>query len=213
MWTPCHPHQRAADYSHPAICRMVVCEIGAWEEIQAALSRNLAPISLRSAAPLGVLAFGRDADVKLTFEPHKITAFDTHAITPDRLVKPSGDCSSIADAGVKALGIGRVCAAERRGSNVLVFPNPASSNHPCSTSEIPRRIDYISGTVRGTGITWNEACSLRLDYRLDRPMAFDRAARRNDPIPEGTSEKDVDLSRDLVRERQGCCHNKAATTP
>jgi hypothetical protein len=71
------------------------------------------------------------------------------------------------------------------------------------------RVDHISGTVRGTRIAWSEACSIRLDYRLDRLwLLIQPLVKRT--IPEGTSEKDVDLSREFVRERQASRRNKAA---
>ncbi len=194
--------------SHPAICRMVVCEIGGWEEIQAAIKKSGADI-IAQRCSAGVLAFGRDADVKRTFEPHKITAFDTHAITPDRLVKPSGERSLIGDALFKALGYRPGLRCERRGSNVLLFPEPSIVKSSVFHVGDTKAIDYISGRVRGTGITWTEACSLRLDYRLDRLwLLIEPLVERT--IPEGTSEKDVDLSREFVRERQARRHNKAA---
>lgn len=87
--------------SYPAACRLVDCDIGGWEEIQAAIAASGADI-LAQRCQLGVLAFGRDADVRRTFEPHKIATFDTHAIRADRLAIPMwlncfARCSNVID--------------------------------------------------------------------------------------------------------------------
>jgi hypothetical protein len=114
----------------------------------------------------------------------------------------------IGDALFKALGCRPGLRCERRGSNVLLFPDPAVVKSSVFHVGDTKAIDYISGTVRGTSITWTEACSLRLDYRLDRLwLLMEPLVRRT--IPEGTSEKDVDLSREFVRERQARRRNKA----
>jgi hypothetical protein len=65
--------------SYPAICRLVACDIGGSSEVQDAIRKSGLDIIATRARP-GVLAFGRDAEIRKTFEPFKIISFDTHAI-------------------------------------------------------------------------------------------------------------------------------------
>ncbi len=194
--------------SYPAVCRLVVCEIGGWKEIQAAIEKSGADI-IAQRCSVGVLAFGKDADVKRTFEPHKITAFDTHAITPERLARPSGERSLIGDALFRALGRRPGLRCDRRGTNILLFPDVSIVKSSAFHVGDTKAVDHVSGTIRGTDIAWSEACSIRLDHRLDRLwLLIDPVVKRT--VPEGTSEEHIDLSREFVRERKACRLNKAA---
>jgi hypothetical protein len=193
--------------SYPAVCRLVVCEIGGWKDIQAAIEASGADI-LAQRCKLGVLAFGRDTEVKRTFEPHKITSFDTHAITADRLAKQSGERSLVADALFRAIGRQAGLRCERRGTSVLLIPDPSVVTSSAFNVNGTRAVNTISGTLR-LGVSWTEACSLRIDYRLDRLwLLIDPLVKRT--IPEGISEEAIEESREFVRERQASRHNKSA---
>ena len=175
--------------SHPAVCRLVDCDIGGWEDIQAAITNSEADLLARRCSA-GVLAFGSDADVRRTFAPYKIKAFDTYPITPERLAKQSGERNLIADALFRALDRRPGLRCERRGTNVLLFPDAGVVKSSMFHVDDTKAVDYISGTVRGTKITWSEACSIRLDYRLDRLwLLIEPIVKRN--IPDETSEKDT----------------------
>jgi hypothetical protein len=194
--------------SYPAACRLVVCDIGGWEEIQAAIQKAGADI-IAQRCSAGVLAFGRDTEVKRTFEPHNITRFDTHAITPNRLAKQTGERSLIRDALFQSLGHRPGLRSERRGTSALLLPDAAVIQPSIFNTADAKAVDRIAGTVGATGIAWTEACSIKIDYKLERLwLLIEPLIRRT--IPEGTAAADVDLSREFVRERQARRRNKAA---
>ena len=194
--------------SYPAACRLVECEIGGWEEIQIAREKSAADI-VAQRCRAGVLAFGRDSEVKRTFDPYIIKAFDTHPITPGRLAKPTGERSLIRDALFRALERRPGLSLDRRGGDAVIFPDASIIKPSAFQIGDIKPVDYVSATLRRTGITWSEACSIRLDYRLDRLwLLIDPFVKLI--IPEGTPEAEIDVAREFTRERQARRHNKAA---
>ena len=194
--------------SYPPACRLVACEIGGWEEIQAAIVASGADI-LAQRCQLGVLAFGRDVDVKRTFEPHKITTFDIHAIRADRLAKPSGERNLIADALFRAIGRRPGLRVERKGLGVLVFPDLNVVKSSTFQTGDTKAVDTLAGTLR-SGIRWTEACSLRIDYRLDRLwLLIDPLVKRFD-ITDDTPQEAIEQSLEFVRERRASRRNRHA---
>lgn len=192
--------------SYPPACRLVACDIGGWEEIQAAIAASRADI-LAQRCQLGVLAFGRDADVRRTFEPHKITTFDIQAIRADRLAKPTGERNLVADALFRAIGRRPGLRVERRGLSVLVFPDlsvvKSSTFHVGDT----KAVNTLAGTLR-SGIRWTEACSLRIDYRLDQLwLLIDPLVKQLD-ITDDTPKEAVEQSLEFIRERLASRRNK-----
>ena len=194
--------------SYPAACRLVACDIGGWEEIQTAITTSGTDI-LAQRCRLGVLAFGRDTDVKRTFEPYKITTFDTHAIRADRLARPSGERNLIAEALFRAIDRRPGLRVERRGLSVLVFPDleivKSSTFHVNGT----KAVDMLAGTLR-SGIRWTEACSLRIDYRLDRLWLLIDPLVRRSGLTEDTPPEAIEQSLEFVRQRLAKRHNKQA---
>src|SRR5207249_2747224 len=63
----------------PSVCRRVVCEVGGYAEARAAVEKAGVDV-LVARTKAGVLAFGRDADVRTAFDAHGITEFDLHTI-------------------------------------------------------------------------------------------------------------------------------------
>jgi hypothetical protein len=194
--------------SYPAACRLIACDIGGWEDIRAAIAASQADI-LAQRCQLGVLAFGRDVDVRRTFEPHNVTEFGIHPITAARLVKPTGERNLIGEALFRAIGRRPGLRVERRGVDVLVFPdlNVVKTSHFQVGDTKP--LDMVAGTLR-SGIRWTEACSLRIDYRLDRLWLLLEPVVKRSEITEDTPSDAIEQSREFVRQRLANRHNKQA---
>jgi hypothetical protein len=63
----------------PTVCRRVVCGVGGYAEVRAAIQRAQVNVqAVRSRA--GVLAFGADSDVRKAFDASGIAEFDLHTI-------------------------------------------------------------------------------------------------------------------------------------
>lgn len=194
--------------AYPAACRLIACDIGGWEEIHAAIAASEADI-LAQRCRAGVLAFGRDADVRRTFEPHKIARFDIHPIRADRLARPSGERSLVADALFRAVGRRPGLCVERQGQSVLVFPDLALVKSNAFQIKDKPVVDQLAGTLR-SGIRWIEACSLRIDYRLDRLWLLIEPVVTRFHIPEDASPEAITQSREFVRQRLAARYNKQA---
>ncbi len=65
--------------SHPVMCRLVDCEIGGWQEIRDAIDQANVDIDAQRIRE-GVIAFGRDKDIRAAFEPFGLKTFDTRSI-------------------------------------------------------------------------------------------------------------------------------------
>src|SRR5262249_9560029 len=75
--------------SQPALCRIVDCPIGGDKEIDEAIAKAGVDIIAHRIRD-GVLAFGRDVDIRTAFEPFGIKAFDHHPLSSRRLIKEGG---------------------------------------------------------------------------------------------------------------------------
>ena len=192
--------------SLPAMCRLVECEIGGYREIQDAVVAVDVDIIARRIGQ-GVVAFGRDGDVRKTFEPFGINSFDTHPISSTRLCRETGERDLVREALFKAISRQPRLRVERRGRSTFLLPEAGEVEADVFNSGNARPVDRIAGTVEGTCVRWSEACGLRIDYRLDRiwlllePMIFTELPR--DP-PADLREP----TREFVRERRARRHNR-----
>ncbi len=190
--------------SYPAICRLVGCEIGASDEVQAAIQKSGLDIVAMRAKP-GILAFGRDADIRKTFEAFNITTFDTHAISPTQLAAPTGTRALFKDAMFRALARRPGLHIHRRGTREYLLPNPGLVKpSDFNTPEI-KSVDRLSGTIGS--VAWSEACAVRLDYRLDSLWLLLHPRVLLD-ISDATPVRDVDPAREFARERRARRRNR-----
>lgn len=86
----------------PSICRRVKCDIGGTREVLDAVGTAETDV-LVGRNQFGVIAFGADADVRKTFEPFGITAFDVHSIEPHRFRYESAEFGIVYAALARAL--------------------------------------------------------------------------------------------------------------
>ncbi len=194
--------------SQPALCRLVDCQIGGYAEIQEAIAAAGVDIDAQRMSD-GVVAFGRDADVRKVFEPFVIKAFDTHPLASRRLVNETGERALLRDALFRALGKRPGLRLQQRGRKTALLPDAATVNASIFNADRIKPVDRLSGVVPKTAIGWSEACGLRVDYRLDRLWLLLDPIIITD-IPEETSEEQVEVAREFVRARRAGRHNKAA---
>jgi NAD-dependent SIR2 family protein deacetylase len=193
--------------SRPALCRLVDCKIGGYDEVRAAIDAAGVDIDARRSRA-GVLAFGRDADIRRAFEPYGIKAFEPHPLPSSRLTTETGERALLRDALFRALGKRPGLRFERRGYRTLLMPDPAVVRPTTFNTDKVKPIDRISGTI-APGIRWTEACGLRLDYRLDQLWLLIEPRVILD-VPEGTTEDQLETAREFVRERRARRHNRHA---
>ena len=194
--------------SYPALCRLVDCKIGGWSEIQEAIGKvGVDVIAQRSSS--GVLAFGRDHDIRRAFEPYAIKSFETYPLSSAKLIRETGERAIIRDALLRALGKRPGLMLERRGRSSILLPDPAVVTTDIFSAKSLRPIDRLSGTVSQTNIIWTEACGLRLDYRLDRLWLL-LEPRVVLQVVEGTSQNTIEEGREFVRQRRASRHNQVA---
>lgn len=194
--------------SQPALCRLVDCQIGGYQDIQDAISAADVDIDAQRIRD-GVLAFGRDADIRKVFEPFGIKVFDTHPLASRRLIKETGERALVRDALFRALGKQPGLALRRRGRKFFLIPNAQQVQPSTFASDRTKPVDRISGKVPGTQIDWTEACGLRIDYRFDRLWLLLEPTIVTD-VPEETPEAHLELVREFVRERRARRHNRHA---
>jgi SIR2-like domain len=192
--------------SYPAICRLIVCEIGGSHEVQTAVEQSGLDVVAMRVKP-GVLAFGCDNDIRRVFEQFKITGFETHAIAPAQLVAPTGTRWLIRDALFRALIQRPGITALRRGTRQYLLPNPAIVKSADFHNDQCKPIDRLSGAI-GT-VTWTEACGFRLDYRFDQLWLLLEPRVLLD-LDDNTPVKDAENARDFVRERRARRRNREA---
>lgn len=151
--------------SYPTLSRRIVCNIGGFKEVREAVERAGVDV-ITSRRQAGVLAFGRDIDVRKAFVPHEITEFDVHAIEAHRLRYESAELGLMYSALSHALARERPLKAERvRGD--LIRIDRDRSNEDIFKS-LRSAIGELDGTVPKTNLQYAEAAWIKLEYRLGR---------------------------------------------
>ena len=72
------------------MCRRIVCSVAGHAEVRSAIEAAGVDV-LATRTKAGVLGFGTDADMRLTFDAYDITDFDLHTIECKRLRHDSGE--------------------------------------------------------------------------------------------------------------------------
>ena len=190
--------------SSPAICRLVVCDIGGSSDVQDAITKSGLEIIAMRAKP-GVLAFGSDADIRRVFEPFKIAAFETHAISPAQLVAATGTRALLRNALFRALGRRTGLVASQRGHSQYLLPNSAFVNPSDFNNADTKPMDRLSGTIGS--IAWTEACGARLDYKMNGLWLL-LEPRVLLEISDQAPPADAERAREFARERRARRRNR-----
>lgn len=149
----------------PNVCRRVVCQIGGTAEARDAVQKADVDV-LVGRTRAGVLAYGRDADVRKAFEPYGITEFDLHTIETKRLRYDSGERGLLRDALTRAIKRYRHLDVIRQRSTDLLAPTDLADN---VWAPLKRLAGSLSGEIAGvSGLRWREGVGIRLDWADDR---------------------------------------------
>ena len=206
--TPAIRTNALAVVSRPAMCRLVDCTIGGYEEIEKAIAAAEVDIVARRSRQ-GVLAFGRDVDVRKAFEPFDIKEFNTHPLSAKRLVRETGERGLVREALFRSVGQTSGLRLRRRGRATVLLPDPERIRASVFNSESARPVDRVSGTVPETSVPWSEACRLRMDYRLDQTWLLLEPMVETE-LPEDAPDEVIETTREFVRERRAGRHNRMA---
>jgi hypothetical protein len=190
--------------SSPAICRLVVCDIGGSDEVLAAIAKSELDIVAMRAKP-GVLAFGRDADIRKAFDAFEITAFETHAISPGQLVAATGTRALLREALFHALARRAGLVSSKRGRRQYLLPDLALVKPADFNSADSKPIDRLDGTI--TSVAWTEACAIRLDHKFSSLWILLEPRILLD-ITDETPAKDAENAREFARERRARRRNR-----
>jgi hypothetical protein len=182
----------------------VVCEIGGSDEVQAAIGKSEVDIVAMRAKP-GVLAFGRDADIRKAFDAFKITAFETHAISPSQLVAATGTRALIREALLHAVGRRPGLIPSRRGASQYLLPNTTLVQPAAFSSTDSKPIDRLNGKI--VSVTWTEACAVRLDHKLNSLWLLLEPRVLLD-LTEETPAQDAENAKEFARERRARRRNR-----
>lgn len=194
--------------SRPALCRIVDCTIGGDKEIEEAITKARVDIIAHRVRD-GVLAFGRDADIRTAFDPFGIKGFDHHPLSSKRLLREGGERALIRDALFRAIAARPGLTLERRRSRVRLRPVAGQVQPAIFNTDTAKPVDRLSGLVPKTEITWTEACGLRVDYRLDQLWLLIEPTIATD-LPNDAPEATAEAVREFVRERRARRHNRLA---
>ncbi len=194
--------------SRPALCRIVDCTIGGDKEIEEAIAYAGVDIIAHRIRE-GVIAFGRDSDIRKTFEPFGIRLFDQHPLSAKRLAKEGGERALIRDALFRAIAKRPGLAHERQRNRVRLVPLPGAVSPAVFNSDKVKPVDRVSGIVPQTSVRWSEACGLRIDYRLDQLWLLIEPTL-SVAVEKDTPNEAVELTREFVRERRARRHNRHA---
>lgn len=178
----------------PIQCRRVDCEIGGTAEVrEAAVGTSV--IAVRSR--IGVLAFGSDEEVRVTFGPHCVKEFDLHSLDAGLRTERG----LLHDALRTALIRDRGLAAVPKNRRALV---PADFRDSC-WSPLRKMVKTLGGEI-GTEseIRWYEGISTRLEW-LDGRLWLVFNPRT---VFEGVTEDNKAAAADFARERTVRRYNK-----
>lgn len=194
--------------SRPALCRIVDCTIGGDKEVDEAITKAGVDIVAHRVRD-GVLAFGRDADIRAAFEPFGIKAFDQHPLSSKRLVKEGGERALVRDALFRAIASRPGVTLERRRSRVRLRPVASQVQSSIFNTGTAKPVDRLSGLVPKTDIVWSEACGLRVDYRLEQLWLLIEPTIATD-LPSDPPGDVAEVVREFVRGRRAQRHNRLA---
>jgi NAD-dependent SIR2 family protein deacetylase len=189
--------------SWPNLCRLVKCDIGGQREVNKAVEDSNTDI-LAYRRRLGVLAFGRDAEVRSVFEPYNIKDYDLHTIADSRLDFDSQELELLYDALARA--IDRECPVRVvHGRTHMVRVDPSQEHDRVYLSLRNAVGGKLSGKAPSTNISWAEAIRLKLERRLGRVWLLIEPAIW---LNYSDDEQQNETAKEFVRDRLARRYNK-----
>jgi NAD-dependent SIR2 family protein deacetylase len=201
----------------PTICRLVPCKIGGDKEVAAAVKASgTEVIALRTRA--GVVAFGRDIDLRHAFSPYEMSDLEVHTLNPKKLAYDSQEQRLLYDALTRAfVRTGSVLLNQRHGEYLLV-ESSSENRELYEPLRMAIKDRQLCGTVPGTTRRWHEAVKLHLERRIGRlwlllePTVWLEKSPQtlsigNEGDTSHTQTPEDILAKDFIRERQAARHN------
>jgi hypothetical protein len=190
----------------PTTCRLIECDIGGFEEVQAALvAAGVDAVAQRTKA--GVIAFGKDEELKQAFSPFNIRRLDYFLISPDSLSRPSAESRLLYDALQRAMTRLKGVTPSRKRSSFALLVKPDEIGPAIFNTNGLKAVDSLSGLVKGTSIRWVEGVGLQLDYQAGRawmllkPRSFLQDVDEADQVA-------FAKAKDFIRERAAVRRNR-----
>jgi hypothetical protein len=151
----------------PAVCRRVACDIGGVSDVRRAAADAGASLVV-TRRKMGVLAFGRDDDLRRALRDFSITDFDIQPAETWRLTHDdSQEIGMFAEALARAIARERPLRWHRRGRRFERAVDQVRSED-ARLAPLHRAVRQVAGTVAGTDVTWTEGVRLHLQLRLER---------------------------------------------
>lgn len=190
----------------PRTCRVLECDVGGTRDVRDALTASGVSNCLAVRSKRGVLAFGRDDELKRTFKPFGITRFDLHPIDAGRLAYESAEHGLIYEALARALERGSPVRSVSGHFGLMLVPDPAKGEARLEQLASCVSGKRASGTIPKCTLRWSEAVQLRIEYRLDTLWMI--------MLPTVWAERPTDDSSavaraDFIRERQATRYNSS----
>lgn len=187
---------------YPTLCRRIDVAIGGGAEVREAINAAEVDVIARRRSD-GVIAFGKDSDLRTAFSSSEIKEFDVAPISVDALQRDrSQDQALLYDAIGYALARSTEMSLIRQGRNLLLLANPTSQSG--GLGALKKATSGIGGKF--SGLNWCEAVRLRLEFRhrklwfLYEPTVW--IERTDDSVAAANA-------REFVRERQATRYNKS----
>jgi hypothetical protein len=182
----------------PSVCRHLVCTIGGYTEIRAAVkSANVDLLVARTKA--GVLGFGKDTDMRTAFDPFSITDFDLHTIEQKKLRYDSGERGLLREAFARAITRHRgMVAIRKRNAHLLVPADPNDARW----QELRKQVGVLTGTVpKFPDLRWFEGIESRLEWADDRLWLLFDPRTAFEGITDGNRAAATDFARERTVKR------------
>lgn len=151
--------------SYPTVSRSIVCSIGGTKEVREAIKTSGADL-IAARRQSGVIAFGRDSEVRKAFEPFNVVQFDLYSIEARRLRYESAEHGLLYDGLYRAFQRERPLKARRRSGHYIVVVDEEQASNPLFNS-LRKSVVELTGTVPETSLKWAEAARISLEYWLD----------------------------------------------
>jgi hypothetical protein len=194
--------------SAPTACRLASSTIGGPKQLREAIEETGVDIDAQRCRD-GVVAFGRDADIRKALARFGPVALDTYALSPDRLRSNTQQMALIQDALCRAIATRPGLHVARRRNARILLADPKIHNVELFNRAQQDSMDALSGTVPGTGVKWWDACTLRLDGRLDRLwLLLEPRILLPRNLDETVGTKDAEVARAFARERRAARRNR-----
>lgn len=144
----------------PSNARLVNCEVGGVKKVRQAI-KSAGSNVLATRRYTGVVAFGRDEEIRNTFEPYDITGWDLHALD----LSNGLEIGLVYDALAKAIGRERPVKDVRSGRRQFIAVDPDRLDQAEYRQLESALNGSLTGKVPGTELKWREAVALRPEYR------------------------------------------------